>query len=453
MNSAADGIVPGPEVPPPLSSITTRMMWNQLLWTAGYALTSGGFLLYFGKELGADALIIAFLLVIPETVGTSGLLARWVLRHIGSRKRVYIGGSLVARLVMLGIPLMGFQATRPVGINPLWVLVICLALTHAVQSIVFVAYLSWLSDLAPEHHWGRFFAWRNIAKLAALLVIPVTGGFLRDAWRNYRDPSEALIAYELAFLIGWVLMLLSLWPMRKLPDPPLRLPEDRPSDWKVLRDSWRDRSLRFLLIHNWWLAFANGITQSAFFGYLFGPLGIGLGLFYTLQCVMRFCKLPVSWFTGVLCDHFGNKRPLVVGVVAASSGLVFWLLATPEQWGWVFAAYAFWGLYAAANIAGRNLTLTLAPRSDNTTQLALFRQIGGLFAGLSGILGGWWLKSLNETNTTWHWGEIELSSFQIIIAVSLLGRWSAVLWLIPVSDPQGDDLRHMVKSYKRWKQR
>lgn len=428
-------------------------MWNQLLWTAGYSLTSGGFLLYFGKELGADALIIAFLLVIPETVGTSGLLARWILRHIGSRKQVYIWGSIVARLLMLGIPLMGFQATRPAGVDPLWVLVVCLSLTHAVQAISFMAYLSWLSDLAPEHHWGRFFALRNIAKLAALLVVPVAGGFLRDAWGSWRDPSESLIAYEVAFLVGWVLMLVSLWPMRRMPDPPLCVPEDQPSEGSVLKRSWRNRSLRYLLIHNWWLAFANGITQSAFFGYLFGPLGIGLGLYYTLQCVMRLGKLPVSWVGGILCDHFGNKLPLIGGVLIASSGLLFWLLATPEQWLWVFPAYACWGMYAAANIAGRNLTLTLSPRSDNTTQLALFRQIGGLFAGLSGLLGGWWLKSLLEQNTTWEWGVVELNSFQIIIAVSLLARWSAVLWLIPVKDPNGRSLRQVGKSFKRWKQK
>lgn len=433
--------------------VTSRVMWNQLLWTAGYSLTSGGFLLYFGKELGANAVIIALLLVIPETVGISGLLARWILRHAGSRKRVYFVGSLLARLLMLGIPLMGFQATRPEGINPLWVLVICLALTHAVQAVSFMAYLSWLSDLAPEHHWGRFFALRNIAKLGALLVVPVTGGFLRDAWRSWRDPSEALIAYEVAFLVGWVLMLFSLWPMRKMPDPPFRIPENRPSEWKVLRDSWRNQSLRYLLIHNWWLAFANGVTQSAFFGYLFGPLGIGLGLFYTLQCVMRVCKLPVSWVTGIVCDHFGNKLPLIAGVLAASSGLVFWLLANPEQWYWVFGAYACWGMYAAANIAGRNLTLTLAPRSDNATQLALFRQIGGLFAGLSGLLGGFWLQSLNKSQTKLTWGEMELSSYQMIIAVSLLARWSAVLWLIPVKDSHGHSLRQVMKSYKRWRGR
>ncbi|MCA9070423.1 MAG: MFS transporter [Planctomycetaceae bacterium] len=433
--------------------MASRVMWNQWLWTTGYSLTSGGFLLYFAKELKANAFIIAVLLVIPETVGISGLGTRWILRRVGSRKRVYFAGSLLARLLMLGIPLMGFQSTRIAGVNPLWVIVACLALTHIVQSVAFMAYLSWLSDLAPEHHWGRFFALRNISKLVALLVVPVIGGFLRDAWRRWHEPHEALIAYEIAFLVGWTLMLVALWPIRNLPDPPFRMPEPQPSEWSVFRDSWRNRSLRFLLIHNWWLAFANGLTQSAFFGYLFGPLGIGLGLFYTLQCVMRVCKLPVSWITGNISDHFGNKLPLIIGVVIASSGLVFWLLATPGQWYWVFGAYACWGMYAAANIAGRNLTLTLAPRSDNATQLALFRQIGGLCAGLSGLLGGWWLTSLNETKTTWRWGELELNSFQIIIAVSLIARWASVVWLIPVTDPHGRKLRHIVKSFQRWKQR
>jgi hypothetical protein len=42
------------------------VVWNQTLWTAGYSLTSGGFLTYFGKEPGATGLMIGVLLVVPE---------------------------------------------------------------------------------------------------------------------------------------------------------------------------------------------------------------------------------------------------------------------------------------------------------------------------------------------------------------------------------------------------
>jgi hypothetical protein len=65
-------------------SVTRAVVWNQTLWTAGYSLTSGGFLTYFGKELGATGLMIGVLLVVPETAGIFGLLTRWIISLMGS---------------------------------------------------------------------------------------------------------------------------------------------------------------------------------------------------------------------------------------------------------------------------------------------------------------------------------------------------------------------------------
>ncbi len=69
-----------------LRQVTRAVVWNQMLWTAGYSLTTGGFLSYFGYELGASEIVIALLLVIPETAGIFGLLARWTIHLTGNRK-------------------------------------------------------------------------------------------------------------------------------------------------------------------------------------------------------------------------------------------------------------------------------------------------------------------------------------------------------------------------------
>jgi len=44
-----------------------------------------------------------------------------------------------------------------------------------------------------------------------------------------------------------------------------------------------------------------------------------------------------------------------------------------------------------------------------------------------------------------------LNDFQLIIVVSLLARWSALLWLIPVQDVRSRKLNQMVESLKRLK--
>ena len=234
--------------------------------------------------------------------------------------------------------------------------------------------------------------------------------------------------------LGRILLLTSLVPLLPIPDKGASPQELRVGNWRRLREAFRDRSLHYLLIHNWWLAIANGLTQAAFFSYLFGPLRIGLGKTYVLQDVMHAVGIPVSLAAGVIADRRGNKRLMIVGVLIAGSSLFFWLSATPDHWWWLFPAYACWGAFPAVNIPGRNLVLKLSPASDNATPMALYRQIGGLLAGLSGLAGGYWLERLIAQRFSVELAGLQLGPYQVLFMTSLVGRLTAVLWLLPIRE-------------------
>ncbi|MFN7135263.1 MAG: MFS transporter, partial [Myxococcales bacterium] len=337
--------------------------WNQVLWTAGYSLTTGGFLLYFARELGAKALWISVLLVLPESAGALGLFTRAAIRTFAGRKRLYVAATLLARLVAVPIPFLAFM---PSGSRPLWWLVGCVAATHAAGAIAYVSYVSWLTDLLPERRWGRLFARREIAKLAVLLVVPVVAGYLRDSWSEHE--RFVRIGYFATFLLGQGLLLASVLPMLRLPGRAAAARVLPRTDVQQLRAALAHRETRHLLLHNWCLAFANGLTQSAFFLYSasFGPLGIGLGTYNLMSGLMRALQIPASAWAGGVCDRSGSLAPRVWGVLLGSSGLIFWLLAVRETWWLLFGAYVFWGAYGAANVAGDKLMVLYAPRSDNT---------------------------------------------------------------------------------------
>jgi len=422
---------------PALETVTRAMVWNQTLWTAGYSLTTGGFFNYFAKELGADDRMMALLLVIPETVGILALTTRSLVRRLGPRKSVWIQFSLFARFVSLGIPLVGYWNGGMPGAG-LWVLAGCLAASQAAGAIAYLCLLSWLADLVPRDHWGRFFARQQIVDLAVLLIVPVSGGYLVDAFRRNTSPAEALPVYVLFFIAGILLLLLSMIPLLRLPS---LFGEERSAgsdaaERTVLAASFRDKNLRFLLIHNWWLAASNGLTQAAFFGYLFGPLAIPLATYQLLANAQKLVGIPVSWGTGQIIDRFGNKRLMIAGVFLAGGGAIpFWLLATPEHWWWVVGAYVLWGFWPTVNITGRNLVLKLSPPTDNTTQLALFRQVGGLLAGLSGLAGGYWLASLKASGFAHDAFGWRIEGYQLLFLVSLAGRVTSAFWLLPVKEP------------------
>ena len=233
-----------------LSRVTRSVVVNQALWTAGYSLTTGGCLTYFGYELGASGILIGLLLVIPETVGVAGLLSRWMIHRVGNRKAVWLGCSLIARFSTLGIPLLAFPSLRPAGINPLWLMAGFLAIAQTAQANSYMAYLSWLSDLVPEQNWGRFFAKRNIARVCLLLVVPVAGGYLRDYWRANVSVDLALLAYVAAFGVGTSLQLASLWPLIRLPNVAVRSPAFDVPNLRLIGTARRDSSFRRLLVHS-----------------------------------------------------------------------------------------------------------------------------------------------------------------------------------------------------------
>jgi MFS family permease len=314
-----------------LAAVTRAVVWNQALWTAGYALTTGGFFNYFSRELGAGDRIMALLLVIPETVGILALSTRPIVRRLGNRKRVWVAFSIAARIVSIGIPLIAFAESQTGHSAGLWVLAVLLAISQGLGAIAYVAMLSWIADLVPEDRRGRFFARQQVAEFSILLIVPIAGGVIVDSWRASVSRTDLLLVYVAIFGSGILLLLASMVPLLRLPYvatqevPPSRLA----SKWSVIRDSFRNRSLRLLIIHNWWLAAANGLTQSVFFGYLAGPLGVQLGMYQLLSALPRLIGIPASLWTGSFIDRNGNKQLMIAGVLlAGGASMVFWLIAT-----------------------------------------------------------------------------------------------------------------------------
>lgn len=403
-----------------------------MLFTAGHALSSGGFLYYFANEFHPSAALFSLLQVAPEVAETAGLFVRPLLSILGGRKRLWITLLIVARIAALGVPAMAFPALRPAGVDPFWVIIASVALWYACQGLSFVAYLSWLSDLAPERQWGRFFAARQMSTIAVNLVVPVVASYARAHWRETFSDEAELWSFVAAFLVGGVLAVTSIVPLLLLPSVPTRSAERSLPSFGMLRRAVADRSFRFVLAQSWWLSCAQGLSQAALFKFQVNALQIPLHIYYAMTSVMLLLQLPLSAWAGRLSDRYGDRRPLFVSLLAVSGAMLFVIAATPDRWWLMFGAYATWGLFGIVNVCSQNLALRLAPASDNTVHFSLFRQIGGLLAGIAGLCGGLWLDRLLQDSTQIDVAGWELDSFQIVFVVSLLGRATAPLWLLGV---------------------
>lgn len=338
----------------------------------------------------------------------------------------------------------------------LWLLVAALAVSQAFQAVAYVAYLSWLADLVPEHRWGRFFAFRDVVKLLVLLTVPVAAGLVRDRWKQgVRDGTLAhdavLVGYVAFFVVGAVLLCAALLPLLRLPDVASRAPRagvaaTGGSFFAALRHS----GVRLVLVQHWWLALANGLTQAAVFHTLYGRLKLGLAPLFLLQGLMHATMLPTTAAAGFLGDHFGHRPSLLCGLWVASSSMLFWIAAGAAHPGWLVPAYVAWGFFGAVNVAGRNLLLKLSPRSDNTVPLSLLHQVSGLLAGLSGLLGGFWLDHLRTTKSAWSLAGFVLGPFEVLFLASFVGRATAPLWLLPLREPGARPPGRIARTLRRW---
>lgn len=415
---------------------------NQLLFTAGYSLTSGGFISYFAADLGASTSTITWILVLPELIGMLAILTPLTVGLIGNKKRLFFTNSLIARLFTFLIPLASLIA-------PAWnfpILLTGLIAAGLLQAIAYTAYLSWLSDLAPQRAWGRFFARRNMAHACVLLIVPYLAALLRDRLRRGgEDEQTIMLVYVGVFCLGNLLQLLSLLPLLKwpgstsLPNQTETPPIDKtlPSPLATQNQAQSSKTSLWLVIgFCWWLAFFQGLTQTAFFLQGYRELKVGLSEYYALTGLMYLLQMLMTYAAGQWGDRYRYRKLLMGSTFLTGFSLIFWLFSLNGNWLWLWGAYAMWGLFGAVNLSLQNLVLSVSPRHKNTLSIALYRFGAGGIAGLSGLWGGYWLNQQLMNSQSYSLGNVELSPYFVLFFVSFIGRILAPLWLVAVQEPE-----------------
>ncbi|RLS52567.1 MAG: MFS transporter [Planctomycetota bacterium] len=430
---------------PSSSAIIRRALLGQLLFSSGHALTTGGFLSYFAAPFFRDTgLGFSLLLVIPEMAESLAILTRPVVDWIGSRKRLWWSGLILARLAAWMIPALVLQGMTPDSRFAGPMMLASVVVWYLLQGMSFNAYLSWLSDLVPEVNWGRLLARRSMAISLVTLTMTLIAAASLEGHRP--DPATLRNQYAFLFTLGGLLCLSSILPMRQLPDL-ARWNPDSPAHQPLnqrLHQAFADRSFRRFLIGCWQLSFFQGLTQTPNYVLSAKILGVSQLHYYALSNAMLVLQIPLALLGGRWVDRGQDRRIMVWGVLGLSLAMGCWELATWWGPGWLIPAYLIWGGFGLINVALISLTFKLAPRSDNTAHLALSRQLGGLLAAVAGITGG-----LVLSHFTPEAGPAPMKVFRGIYLVSWIGRATAAYWFLgpePVHPTQEESVRTAANS-------
>lgn len=387
--------MPSADIEPDLTTRQRRrarrlLYCNGAIWAVGNGLISTMLVVYLamGLEAGGLALGVSFLLAAPNLVGVLRLAAPAMIGRLADRKRFCIGAFLAAALVLLVVPWVAVPGLLPSGKVALIALVVLWCVYHLLQYLATVALWSWLADLVPSAIRGRFLGHRERWMVAGQAAAMLAAALFAWGWKRFLPDLPPWLGHAIPAVLGAGFMIAAVVPLVKIPQatsgPIMRSGATLSAVFAPFRDGrfWR------LVLFGCWLSFFNGVTQSAQYTYPIRVLGVALSMMLVLRTMTRIGEFTISPPMGRLADRWGNRPVLIVSLLVAAQGPLFYFFATPEHWWWLVGAWLAWIAYAGVNVALPNLMLALSPREANGPYIAMYYAVTGLCYAASTIVGG-----------------------------------------------------------------
>ncbi len=374
-------ISPGPDLPI-FQRRSARLMAcaNGLIWGVGNGLTSTALVVYLADTLGAPrlGLGVGMILAARHLAGVLRLGAPLAIGRVSPRKNFCLASYTLSALCLLALPVASAPGVLPSPGASLAALVLLWCLYHVLEYLGNVALYSWMADLVPLRIRGRFFGRRERWMLLGIAPAMLAAGTFSYWWNSSLPKTQQWSGYAIPAAVGACAMLAAVLPLARIPrletSPAIR-------HGVALRQMLlplADARFAGLVLFGCLFSLTNGLTQATQNLFPVRVLGISLLMVLAAQVALRMGQLAISPTIGRLADRIGNRPVMVASQLIGAAGLLFYALATSQQWQWFFGAWAAWIAYAGMNVCLPNLLLKLAPTDCNTPHLALYYTLTGL---------------------------------------------------------------------------
>lgn len=447
-----------PEPPRELNRLEVLRGLRMATWEASFAtvwatVTTGIFMTGFALWLGANNVVIGVMTSIPTFCGLIQIVASYFTDRLPARKPITAWFSLLGRGLWLPILLLPLLLSKSVALAGFLVL---LALSYVALNIPLPAYMSWMSDLVPPDHRGRYFGRRNmIAGVVGMVLGLPAAWFLDFTKRNHND----LFGFAVLFGLGVLGGILSFICLQRQPEPPLRRTapaEDAPQGLAGIlayyKTPFTDKNFVRLMTFNVVFGLGQNFAAPFYMVYALKNLNIDnvwLQIFATLTSISSLTSMPL-W--GYLSDRFGNKPLLALGVCGTFTLPLYWVIVNPSKPSLMFALLTLLNLtgglsWAGVNLTQFNLLISMAPSQKTPIYVATMSAITGLTGGLAPLVGslvmsglaGWSGKFLGI-----HW-----LNFHVVFFISAILRLSGLLFLRKVEDSRAASTKEVLQQLRR----
>ncbi len=358
------------------------------------ALSGGVLIVAFALSLGAGPMQIGVLAAIPLVAQAAQLPAIALVDHLRRRKMIVVVSLAVARVAIMGLALLALVPGDGVKFGVLAVMQFLIASLGAASAC---AMNSWLHQLLPRDHLGRFFSKR-------LLVATVSAGLgtLAIGWLVDHPPEgNSSYAYALAFAAAGLAGFVSVSYLARCPEPTMGVVSLTRGVASSLKEPLRDGQFRRVLVLLATWNVASAMAAPFLTVYLIRQLGYGLGAVTLLWLTSQLANACMLYFWGRLSDRLSNKAILAVAMptyFASTLGLAFTGAGSPSvQLLLLHVLHLLMGAAAGGiGLATGNLGLKFAPQGQGTGYLAAAGLVAALAGGITPIAAGTvaeWLES------------------------------------------------------------
>lgn len=362
--------------------------------TVHASLTGGAFQTGFALFLGAGSFAMGVVGAIPTITALVQLASSLWVEKLGERKRLTAWASLIARSLWLPILLIPWFLPREWWLGAFLVL---FAASSVALQIPVPAFTSWLSDLVPPDHRGRYFGRRNMLAGVTTIAATVPPAWLLDkATGDWGVPRQS--GFAALFAVAVVFGIISFFLLLRQPEPPMASdPEVRDKGFRQLLSLYRrplgDRTFRPFLVFSVVFAVGQFFAAPFYTVYALQDLNLGYTWLQVLGSVASLSALVTMPLWGYLADRFGNKPLLTISLVGITLGPLPWLACTAENRTAALVILIFSNLFggvvwAGAGLLGFNMLIETSPSEGRSLYVGALSAASGIAGGVAPVLGG-----------------------------------------------------------------
>ncbi len=362
--------------------------------TVHLSLTGGAFQTGFALWLGAGSFWMGVIGAAPTFAALIQLVSSVVVERLGQRKGITAWFSLLSRTLWLPILLIPWL---PPGEMRLYAFVALLIVSSLAIQVPVPAFTSWLSDLVPADHRGRYFGRRNM--LAGLTAMAAS---LPPAWFLDRAVKDGIVSepvgFAVLFGVAVVFGLVSFLVLLRQPEPPMARSDRMTSGGlsgaiAAYRGPLQDRAFRRVLWFSGVFAVGQFIAAPFYTVYALQELKLSYMWLQVLGAIASLASLASMPLWGYLSDKFGNRPLLVIAVAGVSLTPLPWVAANPEAMTMTLIILclnnAFGGIvWAGVGLLQFNVLIEATPAEGRSVYVGALSAVTGIAGGLAPIAGG-----------------------------------------------------------------